>query len=282
MLIILILEGACYCLTHQPNLAAELGIKKRFLELSSAYIKAQDLKSDTLFIGDSIGRQIFPPNKDERFITTHGGILSAGNYLLVEANIKNNKDLKTVIYVTAPFILSADFGNKKTAMNFLKPFFTYGNFSKLLHINKYLLSRPHAYIYLFYFGKFIPFDDINLEGARILGKKQVERSELSDFSIHYLEKLVKLCKVNDVELRIISPPIKKGRKVKFGDFEKMRSQVKNTSLAAYILPYLDNVFYWRDNLYTDELHLTKKFIWNKRNQLALRAKLLAPVKNAGR
>ena len=60
--------------------------------MSNAYVKAQQLKSDTLFIGDSIGRQIFPPNKDERYITTHGGILSAGNYLLVDANIKNNNN----------------------------------------------------------------------------------------------------------------------------------------------------------------------------------------------
>lgn len=275
----LILEFFCYFLTTTAGLADKVGISKRFLDLSNAYIKAEKLQCDTLFVGDSIGRQIFPPNNDKRFLTTHGGILSAGNYLLIDANIRNNKDLKTVIYITAPFIISGDFGNEKTAMNFLKPFFTYENFFKLTYVNRYLLVRPHAYIYLSYFGKFLPFDDINLAGARVLGKKRKEKTELSDFSIHYLEKMVALCEANNIELKLISPPIRRDRKVKFNGFKKMSSQVKGTVLESYFTPYLDNVFYWRNNLFSDALHLKRNFIWNKKNKMSLRKKLLNQINN---
>lgn len=274
---LLILEFSCYLLTLNPDFSKKIGLNKTFLGgMRLIEYSKQRINSDTLHIGDSVARQIFQRNPNEsnslNYLTTHAGTLVSGNYELVKNVLENNPQIKTILYGTIPSSLGFDFNEKETSLNYIKPFLSIYNYSKIDTINiEKMKEQPLSFIYLTYAGKFFPMDDINFE--KIWAKK---RQRSSDYSLYYLEKMLDLCEQHNVKLVLYCPPIDINRKRVFADYRNLRKQDVGFKIRELHNNYLKTIYYESSDKFRDGMHFKNKYA--KINRTKLQETILSKIR----
>lgn len=123
---------------------------------------------------------------------------------------------------------------------------------------------------IFPFVKTAPcFSDINLTGTR---KKP--REMLSDTAVEYLGKLKNLCIENNIELIVLSPPIREQWRRKTNDWEKMKIQIAENDLGDIFKEYFKRMIYLDDSYFRDHVHMSAKYIGVKKNRAGIISRIL--------
>jgi hypothetical protein len=249
-----------------PNFFYNAGYCKNWIEIEKciAYSK-QEIESDTLYVGDSVGEQFFSYSESDKnnYLTTNAKILAIGNYILIYNAISNNPHITTVIYLSCPQTIGANFERAETCDNFIKPFLTFEN-KKHFDEDFYKKLDPHPFAYLYFlpFYKVLPVPEINFSDTSMH-----REYALSDFSIHWINKIDSLCRGNQVKFILASPPIANSLRSKTKNWQKMKDQIKDFRNKNIYLKFLSTVQYCDDKYLMDEIHWNEEFLEANREKL---------------
>jgi len=224
----------------------------------------RNITADTLYIGDSVGGQIYPYNRENQ-LTTNGAVYPIGNYIIISNALQNNPNIKTVVYVTVPRVLTRRFERNRTCSNFIKPFLSLEN---LNHFDNSLYEKLNkkklSYLYFMPIFKFLPVSEINFDD----GKKE-NFSRIDEFNIIWIKKLYRLCEDHEVSLKLVSPPVPESLLKVTNDWAGIRNQMKNENFDFFdkIENYLNSIMYLPDKFLKDELHWQNGYIEANRNMI---------------
>lgn len=231
-----------------------------------------NLKTKRVYIGDSVGNQLFDIDKTPNSLTSNAAVSLVGNFILINNFINNNPNLEEVVLVSVPNDIGWNFEQKLTHNNFVKPFLTFNNlryFDEV--ISSKLWKKPQSWLYLFFGVKVLPFSDIDFSernsavNANYL--EEIKLTTLSDIAISYIQKLDDLCRKNSIKLIIISPPVPQHWLEDSDDWSEMREQIQQHNLTNILGDYINSVVYYPDDYFYDGLHLKKKFIKDSKENI---------------
>jgi len=254
----IILELFCSIIVQDVTLSHKLGIKPVFLgQLSILNRTKESFVSDTVHIGDSVARQVFQGRSNT--FTSHAGILAEGNYILLKNIIRQNPQLKVVLYGVTPTTLSFQFDESITSLNYIKPYQTIYNFRDLdMHSVKHMLRKPLSLIYLFNAGKYLPMSDIDFK------VEKTYRKNLSQHSFIYIMKMMDLCKKHKIEFVMYCPPINQRRVEVTNNFQEVKGRVFKTRLEPLFNKYFKTVIVMADKYFRDGQHFKNPIIRKER------------------
>lgn len=217
-----------------------------------------NLHSDTVILGASVAHQLFHPEQAQNYLATHAHVTLAGNYILASNLIKNNPDLKTIVFVFHPGGFGGVFEKAGVYAGFVKPMFNYHNYEYFdtLLINK-MARKPLSFLSIFNFYKILPLDDVNFNA----GEKR-KRFEISDFSLIYLKKLKQLCNSHQIELILASPPLS-DIYMDYASLNILKSNVQKYQLEEIFDGYFENIVFLPDECFKDGNHFKGRYL--KRN-----------------
>ncbi len=224
-----------------------------------------------VYIGDSVGNQLFDFDSVSNSLCSNAAVSIAGNYILAENLIKSNPQIDEIILVSVPNDIGWNFEQKLTHNNFVKPFLSFGNlkyFEPLLR-DKFW-EKPASWLFLFYAVKIMPLSDLDFSqnnNQSVSYLEEIKLTTLSDIAILYLKKLDRLCRENQIKLRIVSPPVPQHWKTDTNDWAEMRAQIERHGLQAIFKSYLNAVSYYPEDRFLDGLHLKEKFIFEARQEI---------------
>lgn len=270
-LLTLICDGAM----KFPVSFEKIGFSKDWFKLYQIIKTSEDtIASDTLFIGDSVAAQLFPPDQRRNFITTNAGVLMPGQYIIAANSIEANPNLKSIVLIGAPISIGAKFEGYLTMNGFIKPFYSKKNlehFDQILH--KKISKKPLASYYQNNLVKFLPFSDINFVNPRDTTTNYLEQFQLSDISITYLRKLHKLCSEKNIKLHILATPLNDSFRTNTSDWATLKEQIKVEKLDNLFYKYFDTMSYLSKEKFTDGAHLKPELL------PIIRKEILAQIQN---
>lgn len=226
----------------------------------------QELSEKVLYIGDSVGQQLMPFEKENASLTANGSVTMVGHYILVNNVISNSKNIEKVILISSPHIIGQQLEHERTMNSFIKPFLFFENkkqFSKTVYDK--LKKKPVSFSYFLTGIKFFPVKDIDF--SKLESNKKAYA--LSDISLEYILKLDSLCNYNDIILKLYSPPILEDLKENSNDWKTMKEQVEQHNLNHLFDPYFQSITYLPDTCFVDNLHLTKSWLESNRDIIKL-------------
>ncbi len=229
-------------------------------------------KIKVIILGDSVTNHIFRCDVHPNSLTTSAAVLMPGQYILAYNAIKQNPNLKYVVLMFNPTTISGRFEQKMTYNNFLKPFYTFENlplFTPLLLSKISQIRWAHRVIFPFF--KTAPlFSDTDFRKVR----KSRWSPILYDVTIQYLRKLRNLCLKHNIELVVVSSPVRKGRNRRYKNWRAMKKQIKENRLGDIFKNYFKTIIYIDKKHFKDGVHLKKRYL--KRNRRKLISRLLPP------
>jgi hypothetical protein len=221
------------------------------------------IKSDTLILGDSVGNQFFPFDKNENALATNAGVLMTGQYILAANALECNPEIKAIKMVMVPNSLGWNFERTTSFNNFCKPFLSLENqkyFSPLVY-NKLNLN-PLSYLAYFDFAKMLTFFQLDLNDS-----SKVNDEKLSDISMEYLVKLIQLCNSKNIDIRFVSPPVPERRLISSENWKVIRRQLTDLGCLQLFGNYFDNIQYLPETYFRDDIHLTPDYLNAHRNEI---------------
>lgn len=257
---------------RRPGLFVGLGYPKVWLNVVERIRAAEkDQVADTLFIGDSVSGQLMP--LDHRHVlTSNGSVYAIGQYLLTKRAIAHFKGLKVVLFMSVPNVIGHKFERRNTLDNFVKPFLSDEDLEWAdSTLTDKLDSTPSLYWYVLPPMKFLPISERNLENG--VYKRP---DELSEWAIHWLVELKRLCASNSVRLILASPPVGTAAMEKYNGWAHIREQVAGTELEGLFEPYFRSIATYPDDELEDAVHWKQDFVERKRPEMI--ARMLAPFK----
>lgn len=211
---------------------------------------------DTIFVGDSVGGQLFSLRGGKNHLTTNGSVYIVGHYILAQKAYSNNNKINTIYIVSAPNIIGHNFERNQTYNNLILPFFDFENIKYFDgYILKKMSNKPLSFLAIFNWYKILPLSDIDFDN-----RKPRSIDVLSDFSIYYLKKFQEFSKKNNIRLKLISPPIPEKYISSTNNWGKMRKQVKEYKLEDIFTGYFDNIIYLPEECFEDDLHLNDDYL----------------------
>ena len=212
----------------------------------------RQIKSDTLYLGDSVGNQFYSFNGENQ-LTTNASVYPAGNYFLVRDALENNLHLKSVVYLIVPDALKLDLSNSRTDLYFVKPFYTFKNRKEILNSDetkRVLKTNPYLDLNLFNAYKLLAVNNFDYS------KKEIEQEEnkLSYNSVFWLKKIDSITRKHNVRFHLVSPPVPNSRKQETSDWASIRRQSDSLQIKHLIDGYLSSIQYWNDDLLKDHIH----------------------------
>ena len=239
-----------------------LGATKTGLEGFCAIGNSQKVgKVKKLLLGDSVGRQLYPCDKEYDSILSlacNQAITMAGQFFLLKNYIETNvEDLpEEVILLITPFSLTNDVD--KYAYNyFLKPFPPY-IFSE--QYTKHLKQRIHSIPY--YWTANLPFVRTSSYTPKLAIPSFQSVKSVSKLSYEYLLKMDSIANANNIVFRMVSTPIRDDRQDYIASFWENLSPEYMSSLSGLLQPYRSSIIYLPSDWYVDEIHFFNKKIPN--------------------
>ncbi len=261
---LIFLEIVSFLLIKNFSVAKTVGVKKEFqnvLELTKSV--NGDIESDTLVLGDSVGRQLYPPGVHPSFVTATGATLVHGNLILLKRAHKNNPNLKMVRYVITPHSLALDLRYEAVSSSYVKPFLSIYRFGDITRtIWDFLKAKPMSYAYLFNSGKFLPQDDI------LFGKGPFRDDyRLSPLAIESIRAMQTYCEDSGIRFMLVSPPVPDmaSEKMRLANFKK--DLTGHNDIDVTMNKYLNSIIFLPRNQFVDDLHFRKKDIRTKRKMI---------------
>ena len=267
LLLVAFLEFLAFILIGNFELSTKLGVKKEFQNILELTKKVNGpLHSDTLFLGDSVGRQIYPTGVQDNFVTSTGSTLVHGNLILLKKAVFNNPELKVVNYIVTPGSLGLDLRYGSASSGCIKPFMSIYRPSDINEIIvTFLKSKPLSFLYLLNVGKFLPISDIKFSS------NYNDDYILSDYAISSLKEMVTFCSERNIIFNLVSPPIPDlaTEKVRLNNF-KLKT-MSDPILNDIINKYLDTIRFLPRSMFKDDLHFSRSYL--RSNRKAMRSKI---------
>lgn len=258
LVLLVVLESLCTVIYFNPSLKEHLYLQNSFLGISGIVAKSKkEILSDTIFIGDSVARQIFADSSavtKNNYLNGNGSTLLSGNYYLIKNAVHNNPNITTIYLGLIPTSLRLDYNYKKTINNFVKPFVNIYNWKSVdVEVKQRLFEKPICLFYLTGIGKFAPLDELNLH------KPNSDFSILiSDFNKIFLKKIILLCEESNIELKLYAPPISSNRKNRMKKFLSPNFKGDEQYLNNLLISYAESFQFLDESKFKDGMHLSDK------------------------
>lgn len=258
-----ILELLCVLLSPRIAFCKKIGIKKNYQGAATLLYKARKkIDSDTIHLGDSVARQIFPPQLADHHLTGNATILLSGNYILTKELIEHNPHITDIYLGQIPAALRCEYEHKNTVNNFVKPFLSlYNGYFLIPQVLQKLKEHPYTLWYLSYASKFAPLDEYNL------GHDAPEAAHISEYNIEFLKKIIKLCNQNNVKLHLYSPPLSDNRIKRLETYNTDFLSEEDAILKPYFEDYYNSFKFVEEARFSDGMHLNKNYLHKNRARL---------------
>jgi hypothetical protein len=206
---------------------------------------------EKLILGDSVSRQFYPPGKISNEVVSlacNQAISICGQYILLNEYLKNNKTPKMVELQLTPSSLGNNLDQPYTYHYFLKPF--YKN-----RYHKYMDKKTLDLI------MDIPCSEISqipsikaTKWAPDYNVKTEKNYIVSEVSLNYLEKIIKLCEENEIEFTLNPMPVSESNRLKIMPLPNLGENI-NRKTSYFINQYVNNIQFYPDTLFRDGIHL---------------------------
>ena len=204
-----------------------------------------------LLIGDSVGQQLFPNNKDNSFYTSlacNQSIGMVGHYILVKNYLDAGNQIDTLYCVFSPFSFQNNLDQIFTYQYFCKPFYK-------SEYKPYFTQTVQSQINKIPFSKFCQYPLILKSewSPRFTSKDSVDYNFLSTISVEYLNEIRKLSEKHGFKIIILPTPIIEKNKEEVGKFNKF--EAVGFQLENEFDFYFKNIEYFPDSCFYDQVHL---------------------------
>lgn len=223
---------------------------------------------DVLILGDSVARQLVSigiKNKAHIIdLSCNMAISLAGQYVLFENVLKNNKQIKTVCILLVPDSFTNNLNQKYTHNYFVKPFYT--EYSAYLTKNTIQIvnSKYSKVVAVFdpFFGK-LPLSKV-LDVTSIDyhdDSSSKHGTHLSPISIEYLTLIQNKCSKLNIKLKIYPLPISVSTYNKIRSLDYFRNQINNNQYNDILGEYINNLVVLDDNFFLkDTVHFKSEYV----------------------
>lgn len=256
--ILLIFSNICsYFVLKSPLLIHVLETRKSTDWIYSAIDKSKaPVASDVIILGDSVALQMFKPGNSNFILSAPATIV--GQYIVLSSILHNKNNVKKVILVCYPGSLLIKINNIYSYNHFVKPFYCQEN-KPLISNSVEADLKLHRYYYLYN----LPISKV-LPAFTLIDCSQsnhVVANESYEYGlfIEYMKKIIELCTRNNVELKILSPPVSATHNNLF-DFIKLKKVINDNNFNAIFSYYFETLIV-TDDLYfrNDHWHYKEEY-----------------------
>jgi hypothetical protein len=217
----------------------------------------------TVFLGDSVARQVFPPGEEEdravKYLTTHQAISVAGQYYLLEEALAAHAAVKRVYLFYTPSAWANDWDQAFTHDYFC------GYFHEPRHVREAFAVKRDWSLLGAHVGRLLLPNLVAANSSLSQSRTKPRRSwaketeprtpiEVSQVSQRFLARIRELCAARGIEFRVYPCPV--SSQFSFGD---------DRGLYDAPISYLP-----RDNFHDDAIHLKGPYVARVRAEMAAR------------
>ncbi len=219
--------------------------------------------SDTLFLGCSVGRQLFSPLKADNYFATNAICLTGTARLLSNRLYASNPNIKEIIFVAVPSGLIGRFERSQTFNNFVKPFFSYKNLQYFdFFLIRKIANKPLALFSIINTVKLLSITNINYEA-----QYEVDYKRLSDFAVHNLARIKKFANERNIHITLISPPMPLSAKKDKKRWEAIIADIEDKGFEDLFEGYFENIAFLPDSCFIDRYHFRKQYLKENREDI---------------
>jgi hypothetical protein len=230
------------------------------------------INADVVILGDSVAGQFFPFGEHPSNLTSNGSILMIGHYVLAANVLDNSPAVNRVVLISAPHVIGSTFERPKTFHNMVLPFWKPSHLKHFTPLARSkILSKPVAAAYLLPGVKLLPLSDIDYSAP-----SKPRQDVLSDIAVEYLCRLTSLCDRHNVELRIVSPPLRARLQDLSHDWLAMRRQIRDEGLERTFDGYFRSIVYLPKDRFRDRVHLSEHAVRQHRQMILELAGIVGP------
>jgi hypothetical protein len=205
-------------------------------------------KKKKLILGDSVAKQFSESDIDSNLylnLASNQAISLVGQYCLLSNYIHTKNEIDTLYLIYHPLSFSNNLDNSFTFHYFEKPF--YGD--EYVNLFTEEVKTQIEKIPFHYLAKYHPV--LTSNWSPTFSNEEKNKPFISTISKIYLEKIETLCRVKNIHLFIVSPPINQKFKNHFSEINKSNKNLHLTS-------YFENLkFYPESYFFPDRIHLNK-------------------------
>jgi hypothetical protein len=210
-------------------------------------------KRKKLILGDSVAKQFSESDIDTGVylnLASNQAISLVGQYCLLSNYIHTKNKIDTLYLIYHPLSFSNNLDNSFTFHYFEKPF--YGEeYMKLFteEVKTQIEKIPFHYL-----AKYHPV--LTSNWSPNYSSEEQNKPFISNISRIYLEKIEILCRLNNIHLIILSPPINQKFKNEFSEIVKSNT---NLRLKSYFeqLNYYPESYFLPDHIHLNKIGLTR-------------------------
>jgi hypothetical protein len=210
-------------------------------------------KRKKLILGDSVAKQFSESDIDTGIylnLASNQAISLVGQYCLLSNYILTKNKIDTLYLIYHPLSFSNNLDNSFTFHYFEKPF--YGEeYMKLFteEVKTQIEKIPFHYL-----AKYHPV--LTSNWSPNYSSEEQNKPFISNISRIYLEKIEILCRLNNIHLIILSPPINQKFKNEFSEIVKSNT---NLRLKSYFeqLNYYPESYFLPDHIHLNKIGLTR-------------------------
>lgn len=229
-------------------------------------------------LGDSVARQIFNPayqeeNMDLCYLATNQAIMPAGNYILLEAFLGNNPQVKTVYYVARPDSLQSGINFVYTYSYFVTPMYReafteylnqetregvegiFGRFFAKNEFPKWML------------GKYPKLLELYNDKAEKLWKMKnnIQDGSMPEMAIPYIAQMQQLCEDKEIAFVLLASPLPE--EFDRSSVDEMKRKMELAGMEELMMVYLNSIFYVPQDEFVDGIHMTKEYVARNRGEI---------------
>ena len=210
-------------------------------------------KRKKLILGDSVAKQFSESDIDTGIylnLASNQAISLVGQYCLLSNYIHTKNKIDTLYLIYHPLSFSNNLDNSFTFHYFEKPF--YGEeYMKFFteEVKTQIEKIPFHYL-----AKYHPV--LTSNWSPNYSSEEQNKPFISNISRIYLEKIEILCRLNNIHLIILSPPINQKFKNEFSEIIKSNT---NLRLKSYFeqLNYYPESYFLPDHIHLNKIGLTR-------------------------
>lgn len=217
-------------------------------------------KCKYLLLGDSVGMQLYPCTgsySNMVSLTCNQAVMLAGHFFMLHNYFEQNSDSlpDEVILIYSPRSFSNN-TDKYSFHYFLKPFYT----KRYKTIYTKSLWDAIKSIPFYWLSQF-PFVKASGWSVDYQPSPNKPYDMLSPISSDYLKLIMSLLKDNNVDFRIIAPPLSEINKISFEQcWQGGLNNGEFAGLEDEMIDYHNTFHYWPDSLFKDHTHLLSEYI----------------------
>lgn len=251
-------------------------------ELASEVFQVIDLAQktnnyDIVIVGDSVARQIFPPEQQEEsldtcYLTSNQAITVLGNYLLLLEYLSNNPQTEEVIYIARPQSLANNLWLKHSYQYFIYPFYNDYNEKNIDEETKEIIRNKFGKVFVEneQLKDFIFKNSFFLSSylGRIQRQEEIINEKMiSELSVKYILKISQLCEERKIKFSVCSPPLSNiDDNRQWNEFEQ---QIDECELNDIMGDYVKRIVYYEVEDFSDKTHFTNEFLEKNREKIKL-------------